>query len=67
MFYALAPVGLYFGLISYNGKVSAGIVMDPKIKAEPKGLAQCWKPAFEELYEGSHFNTLYPILSKMIT
>lgn len=46
-----AAMGCYFGLLSYNGKVSCGICMDETTSAIPEDIAKHWKPEFEALYE----------------
>lgn len=53
-FYALAPIGLYFGVIQYNGQLRAGIVCDAEAEPEPSKLADCWLPAFERLHAAAH-------------
>ena len=47
-FYTLCPIGLYYGFMSYNGQVSAGIVLDADV-GDAAELAKHWVPAFEEL------------------
>jgi len=37
--------------MSYNGKVSLGINVDPQLNQDPKELAKHWKSSFEKLYE----------------
>jgi len=48
-FYALTCVGLYFGIVQYDGKFKAGICCDASLEPEPQKLAECWLPAFERL------------------
>lgn len=48
-FYLFAPVGLYFGIMSYNGWVSAGVNVDGNTKVDPKMLAKHWKLEFDAL------------------
>jgi len=48
-FYLFAPVGLYFGIMSYNGWVSAGVNVDGSTQVDPKMLAKHWKPEFDAL------------------
>ena len=48
-FYLFAPVGLYFGIMSYNGWVSAGVNVDGSTEVAPKMLAKHWKPEFDAL------------------
>jgi len=49
-FYALCPIGLYFGVVQYNGSFKAGICCDSACEPDPQRLAACWAPAFERLY-----------------
>eukprot|EP00511_Aplanochytrium_stocchinoi_P011374 CAMPEP_0204876116 /NCGR_PEP_ID=MMETSP1348-20121228/47459_1 /ASSEMBLY_ACC=CAM_ASM_000700 /TAXON_ID=215587 /ORGANISM="Aplanochytrium stocchinoi, Strain GSBS06" /LENGTH=224 /DNA_ID=CAMNT_0052032837 /DNA_START=148 /DNA_END=822 /DNA_ORIENTATION=- len=51
MFFLFSPLGIYLGLISYNGKVSMGINMDPQLNQDPNEIAKYWKLSFEKLYE----------------
>jgi len=53
-FYAMAPIGLYFGIVQYNGQFKAGICTDASLEAEPKRLADCWLPAFKKLSEAAN-------------
>jgi len=53
-FYAMAPMGLYFGIVQYNGQFKAGICTDAALESEPKRLADCWIPAFEKLSEAAN-------------
>lgn len=46
-----APYGCYFGLLSYNQKVSCGISMDETTLGDPKEVAKHWVPEFNKLYE----------------
>ena len=51
-FQAFAPIGLYFGMLSYNGKVSASVAVDSNARGgsnQAKRLAKHWVPAFKEL------------------
>mmetsp|Transcript_83559 Transcript_83559/g.258398 ORF Transcript_83559/g.258398 Transcript_83559/m.258398 type:complete len:490 (-) Transcript_83559:339-1808(-) len=48
-FYALAPIGLYFGIIQYKGNFKVGICCDAEREPEPRKLAECWEPAFQRL------------------
>lgn len=50
-FYAMAPIGLYFGIVQYKGQFKAGICCDASLEPDPKKLADCWLPAFERLHE----------------
>merc|ERR1712072_222284 len=53
-FYAMTPMGLYFGIVQYNGQFKAGICTDASLEAEPKRLADCWLPAFEKLSKAAN-------------
>jgi len=53
MFYAFAPLGVYIGVISYNGTVSAGICCMPDLEPDAGKIAKHWRPAFEELLEAA--------------
>eukprot|EP00277_Geminigera_cryophila_P030198 CAMPEP_0173062652 /NCGR_PEP_ID=MMETSP1102-20130122/3932_1 /TAXON_ID=49646 /ORGANISM="Geminigera sp., Strain Caron Lab Isolate" /LENGTH=521 /DNA_ID=CAMNT_0013929337 /DNA_START=69 /DNA_END=1637 /DNA_ORIENTATION=- len=48
-FYALAPIGLYFGIITYNGRVSAGIVTSSETLKDPSKLARHWGRCWKDL------------------
>lgn len=48
-FYLFAPVGLYYGIMSYDGMVSAGVNVDGSTKVDPKMLAKHWKLEFDAL------------------
>lgn len=48
-FQLFSPVGLYLGLITYNGTLSCSINADASV-ADPKELAKHWMPAFEQLH-----------------
>lgn len=50
-FYAMGPIGLYFGILQYRGQFKAGICCDASLEPDPKKLADCWLPAFERLHE----------------
>jgi len=50
-FLAFTPVGLYVGVLTYNGQVAASISVDPTVMEDPNELAKFWKPSFDELYE----------------
>jgi len=49
-FSAMAPIGLYFGIVTYNGKASMGVVTDKACEPDASKLAIEWKSAFERLY-----------------
>lgn len=48
-FFLFTPVGLYFGIMTYNGKVTAGVNVDGSTSCDPKNLAKHWKREFEAL------------------
>lgn len=48
-FFLFTPVGLYFGIMSYNGEVSAGVNVDGTTSCDPKQLAKHWKMEFDAL------------------
>lgn len=49
-FFLFSGVGLYFGIFSYNGKVTATANADKKTGADPHKLVNLFVPAFEEIY-----------------
>jgi len=49
-FYAFAPIGLYFGIVSYKGLFRAGICVDTLCEPEPAKLAEEWTLAFDRVY-----------------
>jgi diacylglycerol O-acyltransferase len=51
-FFVVSPVGLYFGIFSYNGMVSATANLDQKVGADTKALVALFPVAFEEIYQG---------------
>lgn len=59
-FQLFSPVGLYLGLITYNGTLSCSINADASV-ADPKELAKHWMPAFEDLHAAitSHEEMIY--------
>lgn len=48
-FYLFTPVGLYIGVMSYNGKVTASVNVDGSTGVDAKQLAKHWKLEFEAL------------------
>eukprot|EP00435_Cladocopium_sp_Y103_P021264 s1900_g5.t1 len=48
-FYAMVPLGLYFGIVQYNGWIKVGICCDGGLEPEPQRLADCWEEAFQAL------------------
>lgn len=49
-FYAYSPLGVYFGIISYNGRVSIGVLSDVLCEPDATKLTDEWTGAFERLY-----------------
>merc|ERR1712187_568029 len=49
-FYAMAPIGLYFGVLTYKGHLKAGVCMDRTCDADASNLTRHFKPEFERLY-----------------
>jgi hypothetical protein len=47
-FYGLGAVGLYFGIVTYNGAASAGVTTAAAC-GDPAALARHWAAAWEEL------------------
>ena len=48
-FYALPPIGIYTGIISYNGGVSLGVVTTPSTCPDPSQLTRHWALAWQEM------------------
>lgn len=48
-FYALPPIGIYTGIISYNGWVSLGVVTTPQTCADPSKLTRHWALAWQDM------------------
>ncbi|CAE7456646.1 WSD1 [Symbiodinium natans] len=48
-FFAMAPLGLYFGIVQYKGEIKVGICVDAAVEAEPKRLGECWEEAYRKL------------------
>ena len=48
-FYVFAPLGVYIGVISYNGTVSTGVCCVPECEPDAHAIAKHWKPAIDEL------------------
>ena len=57
MFYSFVPLGVYIGVISYNGKVSTGICCVPECESDAALIARHWKPAVEELLAAARATT----------
>ena len=52
-FYAMVPLGLYLGVVQYNGWIKVGICCDGELEPSPERLADCWDEAFQTLKEAS--------------
>jgi len=48
-FYALAPLGLYIGLVSYRGRINCGFAVRSTCEPDVSNLTKLWAPAFEEI------------------
>jgi hypothetical protein len=48
-FYVFTALGCYVGLISYDGKMSANVVMDATIDVKPSDVCRNWTTQFELL------------------
>jgi len=48
-FYAMVPLGLYFGIVQYNGEIKVGLCVDADVEPEPSQLSECWVEAFRKL------------------
>mmetsp|Transcript_76512 Transcript_76512/g.214657 ORF Transcript_76512/g.214657 Transcript_76512/m.214657 type:complete len:127 (-) Transcript_76512:57-437(-) len=62
-FYLVAPIGLYFGLVQYRGRIRAGICADATCEPEPARLGECWALAFQRLREASARGSAKPARS----
>lgn len=49
-FYAMAPIGLYFGVLTYKGHLKAGVCMDRDCDDDASNLTRHFKPEFDRLY-----------------
>jgi len=49
-FYALSPIGLYFGVLTFNGHLKAGVCMDRTCENDASNLTRHFKPEFDRLY-----------------
>lgn len=54
-FYAMVPLGLYFGIVQYKGWIKVGICCDSGLEPEPQRLAECWEEAFQALRKAAEF------------
>lgn len=52
-FYALTPLGLYMGLVSYNGKISCGVAVSKSCEPDARTISDLWVPSFEKLYKAA--------------
>lgn len=51
MFYSFVPLGVYIGVISYNGKISTGVCCVPSCEPDASRVAKHWRPAVDELLQ----------------
>ena len=49
-FIAAAPIGMYCGLVSYNGQVALGVCCDTTGEKHPERVTKYWKEEFDALY-----------------
>lgn len=49
-FYALAPIGVFFGVLSYNGKVSCGISTGRNCEPQATNISSEWATSFDQLF-----------------
>lgn len=49
-FYGMAAIGLYFGVLTYNGYLKAGVCMDRTCDDDASNLTRHFKPAFDRLH-----------------
>ena len=49
-FFLFSGIGIYFGIFSYNGMVSATVSLDQNVGVEPQLLVDFFPIAFETLY-----------------
>ncbi|CAJ1405659.1 unnamed protein product [Effrenium voratum] len=52
-FYAMPPLGVYIGILTYNGRVKVSITTDMEAETEPKRLGDCWEAAMDKLAEAA--------------
>lgn len=50
-FYCMCPVGLYLGVVQYQGRIKVGICSDGQLEPEPKRLVDCWDEALRSFKE----------------
>jgi hypothetical protein len=50
-FVACSPIGLYCGLLSYNGQVSCSLCADTSAEGSPEKVTRYWKEEFDALYD----------------
>ena len=60
MFYSIVPLGVYIGVISYNGKVSTGVCCVPECEPDASRIAKHWKGAVKELLSCSPRRGCFP-------
>jgi hypothetical protein len=49
-FYAFAPIGLYFGIVSYKDEFRAGVCCDATSEPDSHKLATAWNQAWDRVY-----------------
>merc|ERR1712187_390386 len=49
-FYGLSPIGLYFGVLTYNGYLKAGVCIDRTCDDDASNLTRHFKPEFDRLH-----------------
>merc|ERR1712039_6637 len=50
-FTAFGPIGLYFGVVSYNGNFRAAICCDAECEPYPERLTSEWETAFDRVHQ----------------
>merc|ERR1712232_1023827 len=50
-FTAFGPIGLYFGVVSYNGNFRAAICCDAECEPYPERLTNEWETAFDRVHQ----------------
>jgi hypothetical protein len=48
-FYVFSSLGCYIGLMSYDGQMSANVIMDASIDVKPSDVCRLWTTQFEVL------------------
>ncbi len=50
-FYLFVPIGIYCGMISYDGRVSFTVNADSSTQTQPAVITRIWGEEFDKLYE----------------